>query len=55
MYPYDYLAHAVVVTGAGGIISDWQGMPLTLTSTGTVVAAGDKKIHSEALKLLSVI
>jgi fructose-1,6-bisphosphatase/inositol monophosphatase family enzyme len=55
MYPYDYLAHAVIVTGAGGVISDWQGKPLNLKSTGTVVAAGDQKIHTETLKLLSAL
>ena len=55
MFPYDYLAHAVIINGAGGVISDWQGKPLTLKSTGTVVAAGDKKIHSETINLLSAV
>lgn len=53
MQPYDYLAHAVVVAGAGGIITDWQGAPLTLASPGTVLAAGDQKVHAAALELLS--
>ena len=53
MQPYDYLAHAVVVTGAGGVITDWHGAPLNLDSPGSVLAAGDLRIHTAALSLLS--
>ena len=53
MYPYDYLAHAVVVTGAGGVITDWRGAPLTLASPGSVLAAGDSRVHAAALALLT--
>ena len=53
MKPYDYLAHAVVVAGAGGAITDWQGAPLTLDSPGSVLAAGDARVHAAALQLLS--
>ncbi len=53
MQPYDYLAHAVVVTGAGGTITDWQGAPLTLDSPGSVLAAGDAGVHAAALELLT--
>lgn len=53
MQPYDYLAPAMVVTGAGGVITDWQGAPLTLRSPGSVLAAGDATVHAAALKLLS--
>ena len=53
MHPYDYLAHAVVVAGAGGVITDWQGAPLTLDSPGSVLAAGDARVHAAALALLT--
>ncbi len=53
MKPYDYLAHAVVVAGAGGVITDWQGDPLTLASPGSVAAAGDARVHAAALALLA--
>ncbi|MCZ6453077.1 MAG: histidinol-phosphatase [Alphaproteobacteria bacterium] len=53
MQPYDYLALAAVVAGAGGIITDWHGAPLTLDSPGTVVAAGDARVHAAALEILS--
>ncbi len=53
MQPYDYLAHAIVVSGAGGTITDWTGAPLTLESPGSVLAAGDARVHAAALQLLT--
>ena len=52
MQPYDYLAQVPIIEGAGGVITDWQGQPLTLDSDGRVVAAGDAGVHAEALALL---
>ena len=42
-----------VVAGAGGIATDWQGAPLSLTSDGRVLVAGDRDAHREALALLA--
>jgi inositol-phosphate phosphatase/L-galactose 1-phosphate phosphatase/histidinol-phosphatase len=50
---YDYLPLVPVITGAGGIITDWQGAPLGLGSDGRVIAAGDKRCHTAALDLLN--
>lgn len=50
--PYDFCALVPVVEGAGGVMTDWDGKPLTIKSDGKVVAAGDAKIHSEILKIL---
>ena len=52
LQPYDYAALVPVVEGAGGIITDWAGERLTLTSDGRVIAAGDARIHAQALDLL---
>jgi len=49
---YDIAALAPVVAGAGGILTDWDGAPVTLQSDGRVLAAGDKNTHSAALKQL---
>lgn len=49
---YDFMAAVAVVTGAGGVITDWAGQPLGLTSDGRVLAAGDAGLHASALKLL---
>ena len=51
--PYDFMALAPVVEGAGGRITDWQGQPLHLGSSGQVLAAGDARTHAAATTLLS--
>ena len=52
LQPYDYLPLAAVIEGAGGIITDWSGAPLTLKSDGRVLAAGDRRCHKSAQALL---
>jgi len=51
--PYDYLALVPVIEGAGGIITDWHGQPLTLASGDRILAAGDPARHAEALEILA--
>ena len=53
--PYDYCALVPVVTGAGGVISDWQGLPLGLQSDGRVLAAGDAGAHASAREVLGAM
>lgn len=50
--PYDLFAPAAIISGAGGIISDWNGRPLKLDMTGEVIACGDPAVHASALKFL---
>ncbi len=50
---YDFAALVPVVTGAGGLMTDWQGNPLDASSAGQVVAAGDPRTHREALAALA--
>ncbi|WP_207458019.1 histidinol-phosphatase [Azospirillum sp. SYSU D00513] len=50
---YDFAALVPVVTGAGGLMTDWQGRPLDADSNGRVVAAGGPALHAEALKALA--
>ena len=54
---YDYAALVPVVTGAGGMFTDWEGKPLTRQnheqSKGRVVAAANKELHQEAMQVLS--
>ncbi|MDH5772262.1 MAG: histidinol-phosphatase [Rhodospirillaceae bacterium] len=49
---YDFMALVPVVTGAGGIMTDWQGKSLDINSDGRVVAAGSKNVHGAALEKL---
>ena len=53
MQPYDYCALVPIVTGAGGVITDWQGQPLGLQSDGRVLAAGDARMHAAAMTILA--
>ena len=50
--PYDYMALVPVVRGAGGVMSDWAGRALDLSSDGRVIAAGDGRAHAAALGIL---
>lgn len=50
--PYDFCALRPVVEGAGGIITDWEGKPLTLASDGRVIAAATRELHQQALEFL---
>ncbi len=48
--PYDILPLIPVIAGAGGIVTTWDGgSPL---AGGRIMAAGDKRVHEAALKLL---
>jgi inositol-phosphate phosphatase / L-galactose 1-phosphate phosphatase / histidinol-phosphatase len=51
--PHDYAALVPVIEGAGGVITDWHGAPLTLASDGNVCAAGDARVHAQALDVLA--
>ncbi|MGQ9366725.1 histidinol-phosphatase [Azospirillum sp. ST 5-10] len=50
---YDFAALVPVVTGAGGLMTDWEGRPLDQRSDGRVIAAGDPRTHREALAALA--
>lgn len=50
---HDFLAVVPVLEGAGGVITDWAGKPLTIRSGDKVVAAGDPEVHRVALGLLA--
>jgi histidinol phosphatase-like enzyme (inositol monophosphatase family) len=51
--PFDYLALVPVIEGAGGVISDWAGAPLTLDSGDRLIATGDARMHAQALEVLT--
>jgi inositol-phosphate phosphatase/L-galactose 1-phosphate phosphatase/histidinol-phosphatase len=53
LQPYDFCALVPVVEGAGGVMTDWQGRPLTLESDGRVVACGDPRLLAPALARLA--
>ena len=50
--PYDFCALVPVVESAGGVISDWHGNSLTMSSAGDVVASASERLHEQTLKVL---
>ncbi len=53
LQPYDYLAMQPVIEGAGGVITDWEGKPLTMDSDGRVVAAATADLHAETIAAIA--
>ncbi len=54
LHVWDYAAPAAVVENAGGVVTDWQGKPLSSTSDGgSVLAASTPALHAAALSLLA--
>ena len=50
--PYDIHGLIPVVRGAGGIITTWDGG--APEGAGRIVAAGDPKVHAQALEMLAI-
>ncbi len=50
---YDFAALVPVIKGAGGLITDWMGRELDVTSDGSVLAAGDPAAHRAARHILA--
>lgn len=48
--PWDIQALIPIIEGAGGVVTSWDGGDCQ--NGGRVVAAGDKRIHAEALAVL---
>lgn len=53
MQPYDYAALVPIVEGAGGVMGDWKGERLSMTSDGTVLAVGDPALLDAAVAALA--
>jgi myo-inositol-1(or 4)-monophosphatase len=50
--PYDIIPLIPIITGAGGIVTTWEGGPAA--DGGRVIASGDARIHKAAMELLKV-
>jgi myo-inositol-1(or 4)-monophosphatase len=49
--PYDIAALIPIITGAGGVITTWEGGGAE--KGGRIIAAGDRRVHAAALALLA--
>jgi histidinol phosphatase-like enzyme (inositol monophosphatase family) len=50
---YDVVALVPIIEAAGGRITTWQGKPAT--DGGRIIAAGDARVHKEALAILRTV
>ena len=50
---FDFAPFRPIVEGAGGVISDWAGRPLTLESDGRILGAGGRACHEAALAVIA--
>ena len=50
---HDYAPYVPILEGAGGIITDWSGAPVTVRTGRQILAAGDPARHAEALCLIA--
>jgi myo-inositol-1(or 4)-monophosphatase len=49
--PYDVAALIPIIEGAGGVVTTWDGS--APEAAGRIIAAGDRRIHAAAMKLLN--
>ncbi|HLN07698.1 MAG TPA: histidinol-phosphatase [Xanthobacteraceae bacterium] len=49
--PHDVVALIPIITGAGGVVTTWEGGPPQ--AGGRLVAAGDRRVHEAAMALIS--
>ncbi len=52
LQPFDIAAPKAVIEAAGGIVTDWRGGDCR--QGGQVIAAGDARVHAEALAILKM-
>ncbi|MFO0109358.1 MAG: inositol monophosphatase family protein, partial [Alphaproteobacteria bacterium] len=50
--PYDILALVTIIESSGGVITGWDGAPVTLANYRNVVAARTPDLHRQARQLL---
>ena len=50
---HDYAPYAPILAGAGGVITDWEGRPISIRTGRQILAAGDPERHAEALALVA--
>lgn len=48
--PYDFLPVSVLVQEAGGVMTDWDGAPLTIESDGRTLTAANATLHRKLLE-----
>ena len=50
---HDYAALIPIVTGAGGVMTNWRGEPVGADARGETIAAATPELHEAALNVLA--
>ena len=50
---HDIMALVPVIEGAGGIITDWNGAPVRLGETDSVIACANEPLHAQVLEAMA--
>jgi len=53
LQPYDYLPVVALVEAAGGLMTDWQGNPLSLESDGRVLSAATPELLAKLIEMVN--
>ncbi len=53
LQPFDFCALRPIIEGARGIMTDWNGKPVTADSNGKVIVSGDKRVHEQVLEMVN--
>lgn len=49
---YDFACYRPIIEGAGGVVTDWHGAPITIETGTRILAAGDARLHEAVLALI---
>ncbi len=50
---HDYMALIPVIEGAGGIVTDKHGRPITINSDGSILATANKALHNQIIDIIN--
>ena len=50
---HDYMALIPVIEGAGGVVTDKYGSPVTINSDGSIVASANKYLHNQIINIIN--
>ena len=50
---HDYMALIPVIEGAGGVVTDKYGQPITINSDGSILATANKALHNQIINIIN--
>ena len=50
---HDYMALVPIIEGAGGVVTDKYGGPVTINSDGSILASANKSLHNQIIDIIN--